>query len=195
MMNNTAPATSSRVGKYKGLQDLLSAREGFIQVRQTAKALRDGFIQIPIPDKEYFQLGRSVVTDPNVISGHFSRDSGRRRLRGSLDGYVKTCQRWRLEPDKQMILLGYEPHDGVGRHVLSGVHIPSSQDFRDRIAYVLLISLGLGSMFNEVVEAELNWLNKARPELNDQSAFDYMLEGHMSNLFVIADLVELERGL
>ncbi len=50
-------------------------------------------------------------------------------------------------------------------------------------------------MFNEVVEAELNWLNKARPELNDQSALDYMLEGHMSNLLVIADLVEQERVL
>ncbi len=194
-MNNNAPATLSHVGLYRSLQDRLSAREGFNQVRQTAVTFRGGFIQMPIPDKAYFQLGRSVVTDPNMISGHFSRDSGRRHLRGSLDGYVKTCQRWKLESDKQLILLGYEPHDGIGQHVLSAVHIPSSRDYRDRIAYVLRISLGLGSMFNEVVEAELNWLNKARPELNGQSALDYMLEGYMSNLLVIADLVEQERVL
>ncbi len=193
MMNNIASATSSLEGRMS-LQDMRSAREGFHQGHQTATALGD-FIQLPIPEEGHFLLGESAVTDPNLIPGYISRDTGRGRLRGSLDAYVKTCQRWKLEPDKQMILLGYAPHNAVGRHVLSGNHIPLSQDFRDRIAYILRISLGLGSVFNEAVEAELNWLNKTRPELNDKSAFDYMLEGHMSNLFIIADLVEHERGL
>ena len=194
MMNNIASATSSLKGRFIVQQDMQSARERFRQGHQTATAL-GGFIQLPIPEEGHFQLGGSAVTDPNLILGHFSRDTGRGRLRGSLDAYVKTCQRWKLKSDKQMILLGYQPHDAVGRHVLSGDHIPPSQDFRDRIAYVLRISLGLGSVFNEAVEAELNWLNKTRPELKDKSAFDYMLEGHMSNLFIIAGLVEHERGL
>ena len=194
MMNNIASATSSLEGQC--LQDMMkSAQEGFQQDHQTATALGGGLFQTPISDKAHSQLGESDVTDLNMILGHFSRDTGRRRLRGSLDAYVKTCQRWKLKSDKQMILLGYEPHDAVGRHVLSGDHIPPSQDFRDRIAYILRISLGLGSVFNEAVEAELSWLNKTRPELKDKSAFDYMLEGHMSNLFIIADLVEHERGL
>ena len=194
-MNNTAPVTPSLKGHCISLQDMKSAQEKFHQGHQTATALGGGLIQTPIPDKAHSQLGESAVTDLNLILRHFSRDTGRGRLRGSLDAYVKTCQRWKLEPENQMILLGYEPHDAVGKHVLSGDHIPLSQDFRDRIAYILRISLGLGSVFNEAVEAELNWLNKTRPELKDKSAFDYMLEGHMANLFIIADLVEHERGL
>ena len=151
--------------------------------------------QMPFSDWRHSQLESAVLKGPNVIPEQVNRNPGRKRLRGSLDAFVKTCQRWRLKPDKQTILLGYEPQDSEGRHILSGDLIPSSQDFRDRIAYVLKISLGLGSVYNEVAEAELNWLNKLRPELNDKSALDHMLEGHMSNLMTITDLVEYERGL
>ncbi len=137
-----------------------------------------------------------MASDPTMIQGDCSRDSERERPSGILNAYVKTCQRWNLEPDKQMIFLGYEPNDAFGREVLSGhVPPPESKDFRDRIAYFLCISLGLGTVFNEAVEAELNWLNRTRPELNDKSAFDYMLEGNLSNLFIVADLVDHERRL
>ena len=190
MMNNTALAISSF--REQSLRDIMQyAKEKFHQAHR-----RGDFIQIPIPDERNPQLGRAVVSDPNVTPGDFSRNSGRRRPRGILDAYVKTCQRWNLGPDKQMILLGYEPDDVFGLHMLSG-HIlpPASKDFRDRISYILCIGLGLGTVFNEAVEAELNWLNRTRPELNDKSAFDHMLEGHMSNLFIVANLVEHERGL
>ncbi len=193
MMNNTTLDTLVLKGDVINMQDMQDMQ--FAQKRLCQGPQGGGSIQTSILGERHFQLRRSAVTDPNFILGPLSKDTGRGRLRGSLDAYVKTCQRWKLEPENQRILLGYEPHDAAGRHVLSGNHIPLSQDFRDRIAYILRISLGLGSVFNEAVEAELNWLNKTRPELNDKSAFDYMLEGHMSNLFVIADLVEHERGL
>lgn len=114
---------------------------------------------------------------------------------GLLDAFVNTCQRWNLGPDEQMILLGYEPDDIIGKCVLSGRINPTSQDFKDRVSYIVGISLGLGTLFAEMTAAEVNWLKQPRTRLNGQSSFDHMLEGHISNLLVIADMVARERGL
>ena len=116
-------------------------------------------------------------------------------LRGVVDAFVKTCQRWKLGEHDQMVLLGYEPHDVVGQRVLAGDILPSAQDFEDRVGYVVGISLGLEALFGVNAEAEMGWLREPRIELDDNSPLTFMLEGHMANLFTISELVVHERGL
>ena len=125
-----------------------------------------------------------------------ARDRGEATsLRGIIDAFTKTCQRWQLEEEEQLILLGYKPHDIVGRRVLAGHVMPSSHDFQDRIGYVVGISLGLGALFGEIVDAERGWLNEARKALNGKSPLDYMLDGHMLSIITVVDMVAHERGI
>jgi hypothetical protein len=92
-------------------------------------------------------------------------------------------------------LLGYKGSEFLGQQLLAGLFLELSQDTRDRVGYVLGISLGLGALFDEHEEAELSWLMVERDALNGQSALNFMLEGRMVNLMIVADLVARERGL
>ena len=115
--------------------------------------------------------------------------------RGIFEAFVKTCQRWELDLDKQITLLGCRENISTGHQILSGRIIFPSQDIVDRAGYIVGISLGLGSIFGEVVDAEIAWLKCPRVGLQNKSPLDYMLEGHLVNLFVIAEMVKHERGL
>jgi hypothetical protein len=115
-------------------------------------------------------------------------------LPGMFDAFVKTCQRWRLEERLHATLLGYKDYEFLGQQLLHGYVPPRTQDVRDRIGYVLAISLGLGALFNEDADAELSWLTTEHPLLKT-SPLDFMLRGRMINLITVADIVRAERGL
>jgi hypothetical protein len=95
---------------------------------------------------------------------------------GVLDAFAKTCQRWHLSPEQQIILLGYKGSEFFGLQLLEGRVLTPPQDVRERAGYILAISIGLSSLFDESEQAELAWLNKPREALNGHSALAYMLE-------------------
>lgn len=115
--------------------------------------------------------------------------------RGIIEAFVKICERWGLGTNEQLILLGYQPDDVVGQHVLAGRVVPWTQDVRDRAGYVVSISLGLGALFEEITEAEVDWLNYGRSQFRGKSPLEHMLEGSMSQLFSVSEMVKHERGL
>lgn len=114
---------------------------------------------------------------------------------GTIEAFVKTCQRWRLSQDQQVVLLGYKGSEFFGREFLEGRLIAPPQDVRERAGYVLAISIGLGSLFNDSENAELTWLKAPREELSGDSPLAYMLEGRMTNLMYVATMVAHERGM
>jgi hypothetical protein len=114
---------------------------------------------------------------------------------GVIDAFVKTCQRWHLSTTDQVTLLGYKGSGAFGRQFLDGRLSVVPQDIRDRSGYVLGISLGLGALFNDSEEAELRWLSEPRPHFGGRSAIDFMLEGRMENLMIVAQIVAAERNL
>ena len=75
-------------------------------------------------------------------------------------------------------------------HVLS-----PPQDVQERAGYVLAISVGLGSLFDDAEDAELAWLNTPREDLKGRSPLACMLEGRMANVIEVALLVNRERGM
>jgi hypothetical protein len=113
---------------------------------------------------------------------------------GMFDAFVKTCQRWRLEERWHAILLGYKDNEFLGQQLLHGYMPPRTRDVRDRIGYVLTISLGLGALFSEDADAEFSWLTKEHPVLKT-SPLQFMLRGRMINLITVADIVRAERAL
>jgi hypothetical protein len=114
---------------------------------------------------------------------------------GTIDAFVKICQRWHLSPQQQITLLGYDGSEILGQLLLEGRLIAPPQDVRERAGYILAISVGLGSLFDNAESAELAWLNAPRDVLSGSSSLAYMLKGSMANLMYVATMVARERGL
>lgn len=107
---------------------------------------------------------------------------------GLMEVFVKTCQRWRLRDEEQMILLGYPDERSYFSQLKFG-SAPISQDVRDRVGYMLHISVGLGAVYGELEEAELAWLNEPRLRFDGESAIRFMLRGKMRQLIAVSEAV------
>jgi hypothetical protein len=147
----------------------------------------------PRPPFGYVGLGVGRIRQPVALANSLTLRQAS-VLPGMFDALVKTCQRWRLEERSHATLLGYKDYEFLGQQLLRGYVPPRTQDVRDRIGYVLAISLGLGALFNEDAEAELSWLTAEHPLLKT-SPLDFMLRGRMINLITVADIVRAERAL
>jgi hypothetical protein len=112
-----------------------------------------------------------------------------------MEAFVKTCQRWRLNEHEQTVLLGYGTNPSLAREIMSGRYVDLPQDVRDRVGYIIGISVGLGAVFDEAVQAELDWLHRPHPKLANRAPLSVMLMGRMAQLITVSDLVAEERAL
>ena len=164
-----------------------------MQARQIApETIRRCTHEQDLRQKSFNYKTLSPVLPPIPVTSQH-RTTG--ELKGIYDAYVKTCQRWHLSRGKQVALLGFPENLITGLRVLDGQLTPLNPDQEDRAKYIVGISLGLGTLFGENVNAELDWINQPRAKLGGKSPLDYMLEGHMINLFTIVEMVKRERGL
>ena len=149
------------------------------------------------------RLSTSVLTfrsaETNIGLGqHLMISQGPREageIRGVLKIFVETCQRWELKLEDQVILLGYQSAGSTGMQILNGRVREHSRDIKDRSGYVIAISIGLGILFGESIDAENQWLRNPRQMLDGKTPLDYMLGGQMIDLIAINRMVERERGL
>ena len=116
-------------------------------------------------------------------------------LAALVEAFVNTCQRWQLPEHSQAVLLGYGTNPAVAAEFLSGRYLNLPQDAKDRIGYVVGISAGLGALFNEVVQAELGWLNRPHPALRNETPLSFMLRGPMANVITVSGSGSYEQGL
>ena len=114
---------------------------------------------------------------------------------GILSAFATVCNRWGIGHDDQSKLLGFPPEDPGVEQLLSGALPPSSQDIRERVGYVVGISVALSALFGRNVKAEVDWLNQRRVELAEKTPLGYMLERRMTNLAQVSELLRRERGL
>jgi len=114
---------------------------------------------------------------------------------GLIEAFVKTCQRWRLNEREQSVLLGFGTNPPLAREMASGRYRDLPQDVRDRVGYIVGISVGLGTVFDEAVRDELDWLHRPHPKLANRTPLSVMLMGHMAQLIAVSDLVAEERAL
>ena len=124
-----------------------------------------------------------------------SNEADSPRPQGIFQAFVKTCERWRLDPDQQAALLGLPSPSTLGAYVLNGLVLSPSVDVRERATRVFEISLGLGTLFDEDPEVENEWLRTPRARFANEPPLDHMLKGHMDHLLAVAELVHHERGL
>ena len=115
--------------------------------------------------------------------------------RGVAKIFVETCQRWDLDSNDQLTLLGFDRGYSFGRHVLQGRVRTLSRDARDRAGYVIAISVGLSILYQDNIAAENQWLRRKRNALGEGSPLDRMLGGDMMALIAVNGMVERDRGL
>jgi hypothetical protein len=121
--------------------------------------------------------------------------SGNARIRkGAIEGFVRTCERWRLTRPEQIVLLGYRGDELAAQPILTG-RVRPSQDVLDRSGYVLSISIGLAALYNDSVDAEIEWLTRPHTTLGQATPLSSMLDGKMLSMIRVHDLVSTERGL
>ncbi len=114
---------------------------------------------------------------------------------GLADGFNKICQRWNLNRIERARLLHLESEMGLFDLIASGQVHPPTGDLKDRMAFVIGISVGLGDLFNDDRDAELQWLNTPKADFGNASAMSHMLEGSMQNLLAVVARVKVARGL
>ncbi|MCK1523043.1 antitoxin Xre/MbcA/ParS toxin-binding domain-containing protein [Bradyrhizobium sp. 17] len=114
--------------------------------------------------------------------------------RGAIEGFVRTCERWKLSQAEQVLLLGYGGDERAAQPIFMGRTRPS-QDIRDRTGYVLSISIGLAALYNDSIDAEIDWLRRPHATLGGATPLDFMLDGRMLSMIRVHDLVMIERGL
>ena len=119
----------------------------------------------------------------------------RQKLTGLAEGYKNVCERWSLDAIGMTKLLHLEEEIGLCNLILSGQVPPMTGDLKDRMALVVGISIGLGELFDDDKDAELQWLTSKRSELASVSPLEHMLKGDLLNIRDVVDLVDNARGL
>ncbi len=114
---------------------------------------------------------------------------------GLAEGFKNVCERWSIDPLSMAKLLHLEEEIGLSRLILSGQVPPVTGDLKDRMALVIGISIGLGELFDDDKNAELQWLNSAHSELSSLSPLEHMLKGDLLNLRDVVELLDNARGL
>jgi hypothetical protein len=145
------------------------------------------------------QLPASLYAEAGLVpqSEAYIQESTRQQTvptGGLMEVFVRICQRWRLSDEQQMILLGYPDAPIFYDQLKLGRAPLLSQDAKDRVGYVLHISIGLGALYDDDEEAELAWLRRPRDELDKKSALEFMLHGKMTHLFAVSEVVLAARS-
>lgn len=112
----------------------------------------------------------------------------------ALRGFFRLAERWELKVAEQRKLLGDPPestfykwkreHDGA-----------LSRDTLERISYLLGIFKALAILFPQPDRADA-WLRSpnAAPTFGGRSALERMLSGNVSDLFVVRQYLDAQRG-
>ncbi len=157
----------------------LAMRQGTLLERQSAWNV--GVEYKPETERRDYPAGISVRS--------------RQKPTGLAEGYKNVCERWSLDALGMAKLLHLEEEIGLCDLVLSGQVPPMTGDLKDRMALVIGISIGLGELFDDDKDAELQWLTSKRSELGSISPLEHMLKGDLLNVRDVIDLVDNARGL
>jgi hypothetical protein len=111
-----------------------------------------------------------------------------------VEGFAKVCDRWQLNEREKATLLGFTDSTLLVRKILNGTLLPFTRDMHDRMIHLVGISFGLGEIFDDDTQAEVDWLRKERDELHGEAPLACLLEGSMQNVLRVAGLVLQARG-
>lgn len=114
--------------------------------------------------------------------------------RSLVNAFLAVCERWNLTAAQVATLAGSND-PGYAARMKSPLPVPLTRDQRDRFALVFGISYGLGTVFRNNRDAEIEWMRRANPELNSRSPLDTLLGGGVLDFDRVKKVVAAFRGL
>ncbi len=112
-----------------------------------------------------------------------------------IDGFAKLADRWELNQNQQLTLLGLADNPALGRIIIAGTIEPPFRDIQDRVALLLGISISLGEMYDDDRDAELKWLHTPFDGLGRSTPMDLILKGPMVQLVEVHNFLRFLRSL
>jgi hypothetical protein len=111
-----------------------------------------------------------------------------------LRAFFGLAQRWNLRVGEQRTLLG-DPAESTFYKWKRERDGTPARDVVERISYLLGIYKDLAILFPDPVQAE-SWVRRPNtaPVFGGQSALDRMLSGNVSDLFVVRQYLDAQRG-
>lgn len=129
------------------------------------------------------------------IQTHPAMAIDRKRLSGpALRTFFRIASLWDLSVDEQMILLGITARSSYFKWK-KDANAVLPKDTLERISYVLGIYKALQTLLPDEKAADA-WVRRANtaPLFGGRSALDRMLSGHVSDLFVVRQYLDAQRG-
>lgn len=112
----------------------------------------------------------------------------------ALRAFFGLAERWNLRVGEQRTLLGDPPESTFYKWKRERDGSPA-RDVVERISYLLGIYKDLAILFPDPVQAE-SWVRRPNTAsvFGGQSALDRMLSGNVSDLFVVRQYLDAQRG-
>ncbi len=105
-------------------------------------------------------------------------------------------ERWQLDTDVQMQLLGMSPKSRkqLPRYRAGEQPLPSSRDVLDRAGYLLGIHKGLRLLFPEDEMLRFTWVHRRNTALEGATPMEVMVRDGLLGIARVARLVDFQRG-
>ena len=117
----------------------------------------------------------------------------RRDLTGpALRTFFNIAEAWKLSEGEQMAILGLDSRSTL-QNWKRGAVAALSKDALERISYVMGIYKGLQILVPQTADEWVRKPNKAR-SFGGRSALDRMISGNVSDLYVVRQYVDGQRG-
>ena len=129
-----------------------------------------------------------------MAAGHLRpRVDPRTHSAPALKAFFKLAQAWTLSVDEAMVLLGSPPRSTFFHWKKGNGRL--SLDTLERVSYLLGIYKALHVLLPDDGAADA-WVRRPNdaPLFAGKSALDRMLSGHVSDLFVVRQYLDAERG-
>ncbi|MBA1275957.1 antitoxin Xre/MbcA/ParS toxin-binding domain-containing protein [Stutzerimonas azotifigens] len=104
--------------------------------------------------------------------------------------------RWQLDTDLQMQLLGMSPKSRkqLPRYRAGEQPLPGSRDVLDRAGYLLGIHKGLRLLFPEDETLRFTWVHRRNGALDGATPLEVMVRDGLLGIARVARLVDFQRG-
>ena len=134
-------------------------------------------------------LSAATELDPARLADEDSRRDLARVIGALFD-------RWQLDTDQQMQLLGMSPKSRklLPRYRNGDQPLPSSRDALDRAGYLLGIHKGLRRLFPEDEQLRFSWIHRRNRVLEGATPLEVMMRDGLLGIARIARLVDFQRG-
>ncbi len=116
---------------------------------------------------------------------------GSSQLPAEMEAFLEIARRWELGTEEQIKLLGTPGRSTFFKWKKDGGSLP--QDTEERLSHLLAIWKALRILFTADDRGD-QWMRRPNDFFDGQSALDVMLRGRVSDIYLVRQYLDAQRG-